>query len=175
MFLVCNADKNEIIENIVEKLNTIKTNDVYYINENMFFIKNSNLSDLITNKSDISYISDYNFTYDSMHDRPLQNASVIYNSSEVNNISSLFDLTNDVFRSHSLIFKVNEELNVKVSSPNVSENELDHDFEADILLEKHVKESKYHIYYLSNICIICKSNTSICKFCIYKSNTPQPS
>lgn len=39
IFLVCKAQKNEFIENIVHKLNAIKSNDVYYISENLFFIK----------------------------------------------------------------------------------------------------------------------------------------
>lgn len=143
IFLVCNAQKNEFIENIVEKLNAIKTNDVYYINENMFFIKNSNLSKLITNVSDINYISDYNFTFNDTVDKPSENISAVYNISAVNNLTNLFYITSDVFRSHSLIFKINEEVNLKISSSNDTENELDHDFEADFLLEKHIKQSKF--------------------------------
>lgn len=144
IFLVSKAQKNEFIENIVHKLNAIKSNDVYYISENLFFIKNSNLSDLITNVSDTNYISDYNFTYTESEDVPKdENAtSGMYNISAVNNITNLFYITSDVFRSHSLILRINDEVNLKISSSNDSQNELDHDFEADFLLEKQIKQSK---------------------------------
>uniref|UniRef100_A0A8D9E731 Uncharacterized protein n=3 Tax=Cacopsylla melanoneura TaxID=428564 RepID=A0A8D9E731_9HEMI len=108
-------------------------------------IKNNNLTNLVTNKSDINYIGDYNFTFNGLNDtddKPREDVNAFYKSSEVNNLTSLLNITSDVFRSHSLIVKINEEVNLKISASNDTGNELDNgDFEADILLEKHIKES----------------------------------
>lgn len=142
-FVLCNSHKNDIIEKIVYKLNAIKSNDVYYINENLFFIKNSNLSELISNINDVNYINDYTFKFNGTHDLSEENATAIYNPSEVHNLTNLFNITNDVFRSHSLILRVNDEVNLKISSNIDGENGLDQDYEADFILENQIKPSKF--------------------------------